>query len=271
MHKTLILDSGAFSTWSRGLEICIEDYIAFIFANADHVDYYVNLDVIPGKFGRVPTAAEVEASAQASWDNMLFMEACGLHPMPVFHMGENFRWLRKIKAHNEKYICISPANDRPTAQKRVWLDRVFSELADSDGTPCVKTHALGVTSVPLLIRYPWHSADSSAWTTATARGVIFVPRLKPDGSHDYGQSPFVVYMSGVKALQPDERDYRSLNAALKAHVESYIAAAGTTIKEAKDSCVERARICAYFFKMFEKQGPRCTAFKPHKTSFFGSN
>lgn len=265
--RNVILDSGAFSAWSRGEKLDIDAYIAFIFANAEYIDHYVNLDVIPGSFGVVPTQAEVEESARQSWENFLYMESHGLKPMPVFHMGESFKWLLMMTTHGCDYIGISPANDRPTAQKRQWLDRVFTALARRDGTPGVKTHGLGVTAIPLLTRYPWYSVDSSSWTTASARGVLFVPPLV-DGKAAYDRSPLVIYMSGVKAQQSDERDYRTLSRLLRAHVDSYIEQAETTIELCKTDCKERARVCAYYFLQYEKHGPHCTTFQPHRAVLF---
>jgi hypothetical protein len=267
--RTIILDSGAFSAWSRGEVLNLDDYIAFIFANCEYFDHYVNLDFIPGSFGVIPSLAEVEASAQKSWDNFLYMESHGLKPMPVFHMGESFGWLHKMIQHGCDYIGISPANDRPTAQKRLWLDRVFTEIGDSSGRPVVKTHGLGVTAIPLLTRYPWYSVDSSSWTTASARGVIYVPRLH-DGKCFYDNSPLVIYMSAVKDPQTEERDYRTLSALLRKHVDSYIEEAGTTLELAKTDCKERARIIAYFFLQFEKLGTHTDRFIPHRSAFFSN-
>lgn len=271
--RTVILDSGAFSAWSRGEVLDLDSYIEFVKANAEYIDHYVNLDVIPGSFGVIPTQAEVEASAQASWDNLLYMEREGLKPMPVFHMGESFAWLRKIVHHAEheggnRYVGISPANDRTTSQKRLWLDRVFTELGDADGRPRIDTHGLGITSIPLLVRYPWYSVDSSAWTTASARGVLFVPRHNRQGLPDYTQSPLVVYMSGVKPVSGEDRDFRTLDARMRKYVVDYIEAAGSTLDLCITDCKERARVCCWFFMQFEKHGPRVEVFKPHRETLF---
>jgi hypothetical protein len=222
--RNVILDSGAFSAWSRGEVLDIDAYIAFIFANAEHVDHYVNLDVIPGSFGVVPSPTEVEASARQSWDNLLYMEAHGLKPMPVFHMGEDFEWLRRIvnaraqRGRQLDYVGISPANDRPTAQKRKWLDRVFTTIGDADGRPMVKTHGLGVTSIPLLCATPGTAWIAARGRRQAARGVLFVPPLV-DGQPRYDTSPLVIYMSGVKAQENDERDFRTLSPTLRKHVD----------------------------------------------------
>ena len=42
--QTLWLDSGAFSAWNVGREIDLDHYIAYIKANIEHIDYYVNVE-----------------------------------------------------------------------------------------------------------------------------------------------------------------------------------------------------------------------------------
>lgn len=254
---TIWLDSGAFSAWNVGREIDLDHYIAYIKANIEHIDYYVNLDVIPGAFGRVPTQEEVEESAAKGWENMLRMEAEGLKPIPVFHMGEQFKWLRRMVEHGCPYIGISPANDRTTEKKRLWLDRVFAEITDKEGWPVVKTHAFGVTAIDLLIRYPWYSADSTTWIMIAARGKILVPKCKPNGEWDWSKKPDIVYLSepfgegdilrrGMKLSK-----WRQVDSERK-HVEQWLMQAGTTLEIAESDYKERARICCYFFQEFER-------------------
>jgi hypothetical protein len=254
---TFWLDSGAFSAWNVGREIDLDHYIAYIKANIEHIDYYVNLDVIPGAFGVVPSPAEVEASAEAGWANMLKMEAEGLKPIPVFHMGEQFKWLRRMIDHGCEYIGISPANDRTTDKKRVWLDRVFSEITDAKGMPVVKTHAFGVTAIDLLIRYPWYSADSTTWIMIAARGKILVPKCKADGTWDWHRKPDIIYLSEPfgegEVLQRNLKlsEWRKIESE-RAHVEQWLAQAGSSILLAETDYKERARLCCYFFQEFER-------------------
>ena len=252
----LWLDSGAFSAWNVGREINIDHYIAYIRANIQHVDYYVNLDVIPGAFGRTPSPTEVEESAQKSWDNMLRMEAEDLKPIPVFHMGEQFKWLRRMVEHGCPYVGISPANDRTTDKKRVWLDRVFGEITDAQGWPIVKTHAFGVTAIDLLIRYPWFSADSTTWIMIAARGKILLPHWEK-GAWNFNKKPQIRYISepygeGAILLRGmKEAEWRRINSE-RAHVEQWLEEAGSSLELCETDYKERARLCAFFFQEFER-------------------
>lgn len=256
----LILDSGAFSAWNLGKEIDLDHYIAYIKANIEYIDEYVNLDVIPASRGVMPTPAEVEASAQKGWDNMLRMEAEGLHPIPVFHMGEEFKWLERMIEHHCTYIGISPANDRTTKDKRLWLDRVFDRITDAEGWPTVKTHAFGVTAVDLLIRYPWYSADSTTWVLSAGRGRVLVPKWKKTGGWDFNSTPITLYLSEPFEGTDEAARIRSLQLsawrdvpAQRAHVEHWLKDAGSSIELCETDYKERTRVCCFFFQEFERK------------------
>jgi len=254
--NVFLLDSGAFSAWNNGKVIDLDHYIAFILHEADHLDYYVALDVIPGSFGHTPSPAEVEESATRSWENLLYMEAHGLQPIPVFHMGEQFKWLRRMVEHGCPYIGISPANDRTTSKKRVWLDRVFSEITDDAGKPLVKTHAFGVTAIDLLMRYPWYSADSTTWIMMAARGKIMLPAWV-DGKWKFDKRPAVLYLSEpygegdalVRGLK--DSAWRHIPSQ-RQHVEEWLKYAGSNLELAEGDYRERTRLCAFFFLEFER-------------------
>ena len=85
-------------------------------------------------------------------------------------------------------------------------------LTDSDGYPIIKTHAFGISSLPILNRYPWFSADSTTWGQHSWRGAIVVPRGS-SGNHSYDQPLQVVPLSRRRKhhsnhfsnLEPDEQ------------------------------------------------------------------
>lgn len=171
--KNLIVDSGAFSVWTKGSTMDIDAYAEFCKGMKKLVPkecnlYVVNLDVLPGKFGVRPTDEEREYSAQKGWENMLYLESKGLKVIHVFHQHENFDWLDKLRNHSD-YIGISPANDVSMKSKGFWLDKVFSKIKNT-----VKTHGFGMTAGTYLAKYPFYSADSSTWLAGARYGYIMV-------------------------------------------------------------------------------------------------
>src|SRR4051812_44347063 len=83
---SILLDSGAYSAWTKGVVIDLPSYIQFIKKHRRMLAGYVNLDVIPGQDGRRPHDREqIEAAARASYRNLQLMRDAGLTPIPVFH------------------------------------------------------------------------------------------------------------------------------------------------------------------------------------------
>lgn len=162
--KNIIVDSGAFSVWSKGDFIDIDAYAEFCkevkaFFLPETDISFVNLDVLPGQFGRIPTEQEREDSARQGWENMLYLESKGLKVIPVFHQYESFDWLHKMMQHTD-YIGISPANDASSVSKQSWLKNVFMITRDK-----IKTHGFAVTGYQQIITYPFFSVDSSSWAS----------------------------------------------------------------------------------------------------------
>lgn len=249
MRVQMLLDSGAFSAWNAGAQVDLDDYIRYIRENIDYVCAYVNLDVIPGSPGVMPTPEQVEQSAAQGWANMLYMEGCGLSPVPVFHQGEQFKWLERMMSHGCEYVGISPANDRSTEQKRVWLDRVFNFICDADGYPKIKTHAFGVTSPDLIARYPWYTIDSTTWLAAGSRfGLVRTPSFGRDGnSWDWSRGLRTVRISKEAPVVPGH--YNTLSAQEKATVLQWVHECGFTLHDVQDSRMARNECNARAFKM----------------------
>lgn len=160
--KRMILDSGAFSVWTKGDKINIDNYINFCKGMREIVPqttelHYVNLDVLPGRFGEFPTNEQRQSSAEEGWKNMEYMNSKGLKVIHVFHQHEDFKWLHKL-IKKDDYIGISPANDVSMTSKKIWLDQVFSIVQNK-----IKCHGFAVTGKEHLIRYPFYSVDSSSW------------------------------------------------------------------------------------------------------------
>lgn len=201
----LFLDSGAFSAWSKQTEINIDEYVDFILLHQNNIDVIANLDVIPGEWGKQNTPEDVENSAKKGFDNYYYMLKRGVDKnklVHIFHQGEDPKWLLKMMKEMD-YIGVSPANDKSTPQKIEWLDKVYSEyICDAKGIPQIKTHGFGVTALPILIRYPWYSVDSTSWVLTGRFGGIFVPKKK-NGVYDYLQIPHKINVSNRSSSLKD--------------------------------------------------------------------
>ena len=175
---SLIMDSGAFSAWTKKIIIDLDEYIKFSLENIEYIDYVVNLDVIPGHPGHKNITEQMkEESAAKGYDNYYYMLKKGIPKeklIHVFHMGENLKWLKQM-VDEIPYIGLSPANDRRTPEKIKWLDSCMPICCDEKGMPKVKFHGFAVTALPIMLRYPWYSVDSTTWVIHGRNGSIIMP------------------------------------------------------------------------------------------------
>lgn len=159
--RKIFLDSGAFSAHTQGVTIDIEEYCRYCEQNSDFIEIVSVLDAI--------------GDADQTYYNQTYMESKGLTVLPCFHYGEDERVLAYyVKSY--EYITIGGMVPVSTPQLKVWLDRLWGKyLTNPDGTSKVKVHGFGLTSVPLMARYPWCSVDSSSWVQLGGMGNIFLP------------------------------------------------------------------------------------------------
>lgn len=157
----VFLDSGAFSAFTQGVQIDIAKYCDYIHANSDIILFPSVLDAI--------------GDADGTWRNQQEMERRGTNPLPCYHYGEPTEIL-DYYIQRYPYITIGGMVPISTPQLRIWLDRLWEEhLTKADGTPKCKVHGFGLTSLPLMLRYPWYSVDSSTWVQWAANGMILIP------------------------------------------------------------------------------------------------
>lgn len=177
----LFLDSGAFSAWSQNKTINIDEYIQFIKDHKDVIDVYANLDVIGDPI--------------ATWDNQTYMEKAGLHPLPVYHYGEDIKWLKQLLKGNYNYISLGGMVPISTQDLVHWLDNLFKNyLCNTEGMPIVKIHGFGLTSLRLMLRYPWYSVDSTSWVVTGRMGSIYIPKSK-NGKWIYDEDSWKIVVS----------------------------------------------------------------------------
>jgi len=218
-NVNLMCDSGAFTAWNQASKkkregnpnwkkylINIDEYAEFVKKHSDIIFRAVNLDVIPGETGVIPTVTQIEEAAEQGWNNYLYLkEKKGINTIHVFHQGEPFKYLDRMLQYCD-YIGISPSNDYHDDKKYAWLDVVFRHIMKSTYSS-IKTHGFGVTSKKLVERYPWFSVDSSSYSLTAAMGGILTP---------YGR----VYVSDLYQDDPDHLLRQPIQ--IQKHIEKYL-------------------------------------------------
>ena len=207
---SLFLDSGAFSAFTKGINIDIQAYISFIKEHKEYIDIYANLDVI--------------GDAEKSLENQKIMEEAGLSPIPCFHLNEDFSYL-KYYVENYGYIALGGiAQAGPAAQP--WMDQCFEMFCDNKGYPKCKVHGFAVTSLRLMLRYPWFSVDSTSWVMTSRMGFIYIPRYK-NGQWVYDENSWKACVSSRSPSKSDDgKHIDTFPQNAKEHIIEYLAMKG---------------------------------------------
>ena len=181
-HGKLFIDSGAFSAWTQGKVINVDEYIKWINDRADYIDLYGQIDVIPGdrNSGKLPSLEEVREAAQKTWENYLYMRPKMKKPeglLYTFHVGEPIEFLKQALEWKDEngnhipYIALGGMVGKPANTRDAFLRSCFDAISKSSN-PKVKVHAFGMTDINLLMKYPITSADSTSWIMTGATGSI---------------------------------------------------------------------------------------------------
>lgn len=153
-YPEVFADSGAFSAASKGAEINIADYAAWVKRWAHLFTTYANLDVIGD-----PDATDRNQKALEDW---------GLEPLPVFHTGSDMAHLEKL-VERYQYIALGGMVPFMRFPKRImpWLIKCF-KMAQGRAV----FHGFGATSWTVVKALPWYSVDSSSWGSGFRYGQV---------------------------------------------------------------------------------------------------
>lgn len=172
----LIVDSGAYTAWTKGKIIDLPQYIRFCRDNEEHIEKAVSLDVIPGRPRKPRTPAQTRESAMQGWANLLRMRAAGVDAMPVFHYGEPRCYLDRMAAESS-WIGLSSGSRLSGLARYVWIDTAFTRLCRRGEFPRIRVHGFSETRPGVLLQYPWYSVDSATWVKCAAYSQVFLPTL----------------------------------------------------------------------------------------------
>ena len=178
----LLVDSGAFSVYRKGLKVNIDEYIDWLNIKSEYIDYFIMLDVIPGKYGLVKTSEDAMKSADLTWKNYLYMVDRLKEPLkllPVFHQYKHADYLKqflnyRINGQLIPYICLSGDKQKTGKFRKQWYAKCFDIIHKSDN-PFIKVHCLGSATLTDVVYFPFTSMDSTTWIMCSANGSIMTP------------------------------------------------------------------------------------------------
>lgn len=144
-YRHWMMDSGAYTAWTRGKPVVLEEYTAVCrdMMQADpSLREVIGLDVI--------------GSWRQSQRNCERMWQAGVPAIPVYHLGEPEDLLVGY-ARDYPKVCVGGVYLlKGKEEKRRYVEQAFARV-----WPCA-LHALAVSGVEEGLMAPWHSMDSSS-------------------------------------------------------------------------------------------------------------
>lgn len=215
VHGKLFIDSGAYTVYTRNIDLDVDEYIKYINSIDEHLTIFAQVDKIPGVHGQPKTKEQILEAPELSWKNYCYMRERVKSPdklLPIFHRREDWKYLHQMlettfDGKHIPYIGLAATTDSSTKEKEIWFDKCF-DIIKKSSNPKVKTHAFGMTSLKLLERYPFTSADSTSWIMISANGNILTPfglvtvsdsqqHLKNHISNNLGEKQLKKYLQSI--------------------------------------------------------------------------
>lgn len=149
-------------------------YYSFVLDNMEKLGIYAVLDIIN--------------NAELTYVMQKRAEQAGFNPMPIFHFGNDTKWLKRYIDEGYSHIGIGGLVPNTAAILKPALDRLFEDIiCDSNGHPKIKAHGLAIAGSYIATRYPWFSVDSTSWVRLSRFGIVIVPKPDRNGNYDFTQ------------------------------------------------------------------------------------
>lgn len=173
----ILLDSGAYSAFTKGRCINIGDYMRYIEKNAEYISRYIALDVINDHF--------------ATKENYKVMRMAGFSPIPVYHYGDDLYIIKEYVQCGEKLVALGNTvriKDKKTVAK--WCKSIREELPNG-----IALHLLGSSSSRIIECGAVDSCDSSAWyMCAVTGGPKYIPGTTRQAKLDRAEANMIRIM-----------------------------------------------------------------------------
>ena len=147
----IILDSGAYSAFTKGKSVNLFDYMKYIEENAEYISWYVALDVIGDSF-----------STKAYYE---IMRSKCFNPVPVFHYDDDFSLIQYYARAGAEMVALgNTVRIRNKEEVARWCRLVHQQQPD------ILLHLLGSSSQKIIDCDVVTSCDSSAWYMRAVNG-----------------------------------------------------------------------------------------------------
>ncbi len=200
----MMLDPGAYTTHTQGIEINPVDYGNYALENEEFFDLCLNCD----KIGNLETTLK----------NQILLEKMGLDVIPLFHYVEkkinNKNYWKILKDYADSYgiIALGGSASVRSNVSIEWFKKCFSLASERNSL----VHGCGMFSAEVLNMFPWWSCDSSNWLSF--RGEVFIPqynKLKRVNWREQGRlfllSDFIEDLGFDPSMLYDRRNRMRLN------------------------------------------------------------
>jgi hypothetical protein len=174
---TCMGDSGAFSVWTKGETIDVDEYAAWALHYTNLIPGFVtvSLDVLPGRPHVRPSVAARQAGMDQSLANGDRLRAKGLRIVEVFHLHEPIEFFDVLLDRRQPGEMIglgALAAGTSGPEVRAFCDAAFTHLRDRHGWDALPpVHGFGIAPTSAAGgRYPWWSTDSSSWMSSAQFG-----------------------------------------------------------------------------------------------------
>lgn len=148
----MIGDSGAFSAFSKGAEITIDEFAQWGHQWKNNLAWIASLDVI--------------GDVKASYANYLKLRNKGLDVIPTIHYGAKPETLDIYAKDGVDFVGLGGMVGRKSERDKLlrWTLNMFRHAKKN--YPDMKFHGWGVTHTELINNLPWYSVDSSGFSSA---------------------------------------------------------------------------------------------------------
>ena len=226
----LFIDCGAYTAFTQGITIDIDTYVNYINNIIDYVDIVASLDVIGD--GVTPNTDE------KTYENYLYLKEHikDKHKLlPTFHQGDRQDYLIKyLTDYDIDYIALGGLVGSPKQDLCNFFDSCYTVIKEI--RPNIKVHAFGMTSKPILRKYPFNSADSTGWIMTAANGCIM---------SDWG----ILNVSDKQKKDSDNFYNQPLSVQQK--ITEYVQKLGFTMEEISSDYKPRTLVNIMYLKSFQ--------------------